>query len=115
MWLASVLLKVQRRNKGKYGDSALRLRSGQKDEQKQATAWNKNKQRRNAGVPPLRRHSAPPPVGMTAHGGLRQKDEFEFDLYLNSTKWSITTMPTIFLGEVVDGVGVSGIFRCRGA
>ena len=40
---------------------------------------------------------------------------FFFYLYFNFTKRSITTMPTIFLGEVVDGVGVMQIFWCRGA
>jgi hypothetical protein len=35
--------------------------------------------------------------------------------YFNSTRWSITTMPTIFRGEVVDAVLVMGIFWHRGA
>jgi hypothetical protein len=35
-----------------------------------------------------------------------------FDPYVKCIKRSITTMPTIFRREVVDGVGVMGIFRC---
>jgi len=38
-----------------------------------------------------------------------------FDPYIKCIKRSITTMPTIFLAEVVDGVGVMGIFWRRGA
>jgi hypothetical protein len=33
----------------------------------------------------------------------------------NYTPWSITTMPTIFLVEVIDGVGVIGIIGRRWA
>jgi hypothetical protein len=38
-----------------------------------------------------------------------------FDPYINCIKRSITTMPTIFLGYVVDEAVVMGIFRRRGA
>ena len=38
-----------------------------------------------------------------------------FDPYVKCIKRSITTMPTIFMGEVIDGVGVRGIFWRRGA
>jgi len=34
--------------------------------------------------------------------------------YFNSTRWSITTMPSIFRGEVVGGMGVRGILEVRG-
>ena len=34
--------------------------------------------------------------------------------YLYSTGWSITTMPTILDGEVIDGVGVMEILEGRG-
>jgi hypothetical protein len=34
--------------------------------------------------------------------------------YFNSTRWSITTMPSIFHGEVVAGMWVRGIFGVRG-
>jgi hypothetical protein len=44
-------------------------RTGNGEEQEQATTKNKNRQRRNAGVPPLRRQSAPPAVGMTVVWG----------------------------------------------
>jgi hypothetical protein len=38
-----------------------------------------------------------------------------FDPYVNCSKRSITTMPTIFRREVVDGVWVMGFFGCAGA
>ena len=38
-----------------------------------------------------------------------------FDPYVKCIKRSITTMPTIFRRDVVDGVGVMGIFGGRGA
>jgi hypothetical protein len=38
-----------------------------------------------------------------------------FPPYFNDTGWSITTMPTIFRREVIDGVGVMEIFRGGGA
>ena len=46
--------------------------------------------------------------------GLRQKDGGGFDPYLYSTKRSITTMPSIFRREVVDGVLVRRIFGVDG-
>jgi hypothetical protein len=38
-----------------------------------------------------------------------------FDPYVKCIKRSITSMPTIFRMEVIDGVGVMGIFGRRGA
>jgi hypothetical protein len=37
-----------------------------------------------------------------------------FPPYFNDTGWSITTMPTIFVAEVIGAVWVMGFFGCAG-
>ena len=111
--LASVLLKVQRRNKGKYGDSGCaRMTNCGGLRQNEDPRGSFGQSIDSVRLIQLRKNGA---GGRRKLISARSKLPVDgIDPYINCIKRSITTMPTIFRREVVDGVGVMGFFGVEG-